>query len=168
MRAQASLEYLLTYSLAFFILISAIGILIENRPSISPPDQCEVSGPFRCVEFAQNSGSLLVLFQPTTDRDLIVGNATLRFRDTWSQDAGGSSDYCDVSNVNSGATSTSSLTVGNQQRFEANCSIASLYAGGDISGPLEFLEEREEMTLRVEYQEQGLTFQKSAETQILI
>jgi hypothetical protein len=166
MKGQASLEYLLTYALAFFILISAVGLLIDNRPNVSPPDICDTNGPFRCVEFAQNSGSLLVLFEPTGGRDITVGNISMTFRNATSDSSG--TQYCDINNINTGASSKTALSVTNQQRFEAECDVSALFNPPSLRGPASFLEEREEMSLTFEYEEDGLTFTKRAETQILI
>lgn len=155
-QGQSSLEYLLTYSLALFILAGAMASVVSNRPDVDPPDQCEVSGPFMCVESAKSGDNVRVLLRPTGSRDLTVGNASFTYRNQEDD-----TNVCYFGNRATGTTSRSSLNVQSDQRFEAVCSSANHTPTGT------FLPEQEEMHLDFEYREEGLTFGKTAQVQLL-
>ena len=154
---QSSLEYLLIYSFALLILGSVMATLTQNQPDISVPSQCVTTGPVSCLEHAKQSGTLLVLLQPTTERDLTVSNATLTYRRNVS------SGRCDINNEATGAGPVKGLGVGTRDEFSIECSLGSL---GNVSN--QFLSEREEMSVDFWYKEDGLTFWKPAEINIVI
>lgn len=154
---QSSLEYLLTYALALFVLAGAMAALAANRPDISPPDQCSVSGPFRCLEYTKQGSTLQLLLEPSTQRDLTVSNATISYRDTTS------TDYCDLTPSGAGLA-VSNISIDRDTQFEVTCDIASL--SGTAAN--EFLAEQESIEVDYVYQENGLSFNKQAQTTILI
>jgi hypothetical protein len=155
-RGQSSLEYLLTYTFALLLLGSAMATLTTNRPDVSVPSQCEVSGPFSCAEHTKRGDNLLVLMNPTSQRALLTTNTTLTYQENIS------SDYCQLNNLN-GGDGEQNVNVGVNDQLQINCSVNNL---GNVSGP--FLSETEEMEVDFKYKEDGLTFWKPAQADILI
>jgi hypothetical protein len=156
-RGQSSLEYLLIYSFALLILGSVMATLTQNQPDLRVPSQCTMSGPFSCLEHTKQSDTLLVLLQPTTERNLNVSNATLTYKGNVS------SNTCDFTNDETGAGPSRSVDVGPRQQFNLNCSLNTL---NNVSN--QFVTEREEMSVDFRYKEDGLSFWKAANIDIII
>ena len=154
-KAQSSLEYLLTYSFVLLILSSAMAALVQNRPDISVPSQCDISAQFGCIAHTNQNDELRVLMRPEGARAVNVTNATMTYRGNTS------STYCTF-NTTAGAVG-SSVLVNDEDQVEVLCDLSSL---NDL--PDSFLAEREEMQIEFRYKESGLTFWKSAQVDIII
>lgn len=154
-KAQSSLEYLLTYSFAILILASAMAVLVQNRPDISVPSQCTISGPLNCVEHTNQGDTLNVLMQPNNAGTFKIKNATMSYRgDT-------SSNYCTL-NVTNGGIGTSVLATG-QDKVSVICDLSSL---SDLANS--FLPEKEEMGVEFRYKKTKNEFWKTAQIDIII
>jgi hypothetical protein len=152
-RAQASLEYLLTYGLALFVLVSAIAALTMNRPDIQVPATCEVSAPFSCLEFAKQTDTLRLLLNPQGSEPVTVGNMTFEYR-------GSEGSPCELSVEGVGTVNNETLVVGPDQNFRADCGLG-------LVAPTSFLEESEEMRVTFDYVRQDRSFVKKAEIELI-
>lgn len=78
MRAQAALEYLLTYGLAIIIVLIILGILVMYVPR--RPERCDVRAPFLCdtmyVYVDARSGNLTIRFTNTAPVEYRIRNTT--------------------------------------------------------------------------------------------
>ncbi|MBW2990924.1 hypothetical protein KY348_04415 [Candidatus Woesearchaeota archaeon] len=90
-KAQAAMEFLMTYGWAILVVLAAIGALAYFgvlSPDRFMPSKCVVTGGFTCTEYKINNGSIVMNIQNNLGVDADIVNITLAGQSPYTDCAG--------------------------------------------------------------------------------
>ena len=157
-KGQASLEYLLVYGLALFILGAALSSLYINRPDVEPPDSCDAGSDFTCLEGLKRDSSFVFLLQPRTRYPVTVSNFTITYQDRKNQ-----TEFCFAGPGSSGVpTSGFETKIGPNERVSVNCDLSQLTGIPDTT-----LDQKEEASVEFTYKEERMSFPQRGKIMVI-
>lgn len=138
-KAQAAMEFLMTYGWALLVVLIAIGALAffgVLNPSKFLPNSCSLAPGFSCTDFKASEGSnnVVVLVQNGLGENL--NTVSLRLSDATGIKTGGCSGATGTTGAAFGPTGIT-LNDGASTQFTLGCTVGDLTKGTKLKGNLQ-------------------------------
>ncbi len=127
-KAQAAMEFLLTYGWAILVVLAIIGVFILYiMPRISTPDVCDMKGELKCDSIGYDyANGLIVQVQN-------VAGVTLTLEDTATFKAASNSEFPDVE-CTLDLLGDTTLRAAAGASFQGTCTGSDLQGGDTVAG----------------------------------